>query len=251
MVRAIASVCVLLLTTNSLLAQDVSTRSALNRTLPEVRFDGVPLADAIEFLRDASGANIVVNWRAIEMLAIARDTPVTMRLRQVNLAKVLKTVLNEAGTGELTYYVDGNVIYVTTRELADQDMITRVYPILDLILEIPDFVGPEFNLDGMNQGGTGGGRGGGTGFGGGGGGGFGGGGGGNLFGGGNGGGRGGNDSEEEGLSRTERAQQLIDLITETIRPDIWQVNGGTATIRYFNGNLIVTAPRTVQGAVGR
>ena len=238
MMRIIAVLCVMILAGSSVGAQDAPAGGPLQRTLPEVRFDGVPLADAIEFLRDASGANIVVNWRAIEMLAIARDTPVTVRLRQVNFGKVLKTILNEAGTGELTYYVDGNIIYITTRELADQDMVTRVYPILDLILDVPDFVAPEMNIENSFAGGQGGGAGSG-----------GGGGGQGLF---NGGGRGGNnDNDEETLTRAERARQLIDLITETIRPDIWQVNGGTASIRYFNGNLIVTAPRTVQTAVGR
>jgi len=41
-------------------------RHQLNATLPEVKFDGVSLADAIDFLRDVSGANIIVNWKALE-----------------------------------------------------------------------------------------------------------------------------------------------------------------------------------------
>ena len=35
-----------------------------------------------------------------------------------------------------------------------------------------------------------------------------------------------------------------------IQPDIWHVNGGLAGIRYFNGSLIVTAPRSVHEALG-
>ena len=34
-----------------------------------------------------------------------------------------------------------------------------------------------------------------------------------------------------------------------LQPDIWQINGGTATIRFFNGSLIVTAPRSVHEAL--
>ena len=60
---------------------------------------------------------------------------------------MLDLVLNEAGAGTaLTYYVDQGVIEVTTRELADKDLFTRVYPIEDLIVEVPDFVGPDFNI---------------------------------------------------------------------------------------------------------
>ena len=40
------------------------------------------------------------------------------------------------------------------------------------------------------------------------------------------------------------------MIRETIRPDVWREAGGPASIRYYNGNLIVTAPRSVQEALG-
>jgi hypothetical protein len=243
---SLALVALLVLTVASARGQsDVPAAAALSRTLPDVRFDAITLEDAMEFLRDASGANLHVNWRALETAAIDRNTTVTVQLRRVPLKKVLKTVLNEAAPGMLAWYVEQNVIHVTTREIADEQMITRVYPVQDLLLEIPDFQGPDFNI------GQGNGGGGGSGFGGGSGGGSGrggGGGGGGLFGGG-GGNSGNNDDEDEGLTREERAQQIVDLITETIRPDIWQVNGGRASIRYFNGHLVITAPRSVQGVM--
>jgi hypothetical protein len=40
------------------------------------------------------------------------------------------------------------------------------------------------------------------------------------------------------------------MIRETVRPEIWRENGGAASIRFYNGNLIVTAPRSVQEAIG-
>jgi hypothetical protein len=40
------------------------------------------------------------------------------------------------------------------------------------------------------------------------------------------------------------------MIRETIRPEIWRENGGTASIRYYNGHLVVTAPRSVHEALG-
>jgi hypothetical protein len=233
-------------------AQDVRPTRALSSIVPEVRFDGVPLGDAIAFLQDISGANLHVNWRALEAAAVSKDTAITMRLRRVPMRKVLKTMLNEAAPGVLAFYVEDNIIHVTTRELADEQMITRVFPVQDLLLDVPDFSGPDFNLAGGN-GSTGGGFGGGSNNGGGFGGGFGGGAGsgsGNrgLFGGNN--GNNNNDDNEQTMTRAERADQLIELITSTIRPEIWQVNGGKASIRYFNGNLIITAPRTVLGVIG-
>ena len=42
-------------------------------------------------------------------------------------------------------------------------------------------------------------------------------------------------------------RQLVDLIQATVRPESWEANGGTGTIRYFdNGHgLVVSAPEDV------
>jgi hypothetical protein len=217
-------------------------KQALNTTLPEVRFNGVALTDAIDFLRDVSGANLVVNWKALEEAGIAKDTQLNIRLRGVSFKKALSMVLAEAGGGDkLTYDVDEGVIQVTTRELADERMITRVYPVQDLITEIPDFTdAPDFSLNSTSnnsnqnpQGGGGIGAGGGS---------------------------GGttsspfvdsqNKKQEDIKTKAERSQELMDLIRAVIFPDAWQENGGKSALRMWNGNLVVTAPRSVQEALG-
>lgn len=233
--------------------QQVVANSALNRTLPEVKFQGSSLKDCVDFLRDVSGANIHVNWRALEAAGVTGDTPVNMRLREVSLRKILTTLLNEAGPGGiLTFYTSEGVIEVTTGELADKEMITRVYPVDDLIMEVPDFTdAPNFSLDqtGSGSSGSGGGSRGGGGrsggsssYGSGGGSGSGGG----LFGSTGGSGA----TKEKTTTKQERADALVAMIRDTIRPEIWRESGGTASIRYYNGNLIVTAPRSVQEALG-
>jgi hypothetical protein len=226
--------------------QSVVANAALSRLLPEVKFSSAPLKDCIDFLRDVSGANIHVNWRALEAAGVTGDTPVNVRLRSVPLRKVLNVILAESGAGgTLTYYTADGVIEITTTELADKEQITRVYPIEDLIMEIPDFDNaPDFSLESASGGSGGGGsRGGGGGgrSGGGGGGGSGGG----LFGGG-----GGGETKEKTTTKTERAEALVALVRETIRPEIWRENGGTASVRYYNGHLVVTAPRSVHEALG-
>jgi hypothetical protein len=97
---------------------------------------------------------------------------------------------------------------------------------------IPDFTdAPQFSLDAsQNQSGGGGGGGGG-------------------FGGGGGGGQvtiantlfanqgqiG--QNQQPVKTKAERAQDLVDLIENIVFPDIWKENGGTASIRYFNGSI--------------
>jgi hypothetical protein len=228
-------VLVLVLTPIGLRAQAPATPAApspANRAAPTANFTGVALGDAIEYIRDVTQANIHVNWRALEEVGVGKDTVVNIRLRNVPLKTVLRLMLNEAGGGTgLTYYVADGVIEITTQELADKDLITKVYPIDDLIMDFPDPVPPEFNIQATAQ--TSG----------------------NGGGGGSGSGQGliqsgstGNDTLFKS-NRDERAQDLIKIIQDSIQPNVWKENGGMATIHFFKGSLIVTAPRSVHQAL--
>lgn len=205
----------------------VAPGRALAAKLPDIKLDNIPLSDAIDFVRDVSGANIHVNWRALELLNVTRQMPVSVQLFNVTTRRVLRSLLDETGAGEmLTFYVDEDVVEITTKEISDQKLITRVYPVEDLVMVIPDFnQTPSFNLDSQtNQtSGQGGGGGGGQ----------------SLFGGGQ------SGQEERTETRQQRANGLVTLIMETIQPEVWRENGGTSSVRYFNGHLIVTAPRSI------
>jgi uncharacterized membrane protein YgcG len=208
-------------------AGERTPRQALRSVLAVVDFNQTPLSEVIDFLRDTTDANIHVNWSALEVVGVGKDAPVTMTLRTVPMRKALELALEEAGPGGiLTYYSDEGVLHITTRELANRNLITRVYPVDDLVVEVPDFEAPQMSLQGSS---TGGGSGGGS-----------------LFGGG-----GTAGSGSDGMTRDERAEQLVEMIMSTLEPDIWKENGGTATIRYFRGNLVVTAPRSVHERLGR
>ncbi len=217
-----------------------SSKAAMNRTLPELKFTGVTFGDAVDFLRDVTGANINVNWKALAAANVAPDAQVNIRLTSVPLRKALQILLTEAGGGEsLTYYLEDNVIEITTKEIADKIMYTRVYPVEDLLLEVQDFTdAPSFDLTNSNSGGGSGGGGG-------------------AGGGGGGQSRGGifaqnpsSTNAEAPKTKTQRGEALVQLVISTIQPDIWRDNGGTAVIRYFNGTLVVTAPLSVHEALG-
>jgi hypothetical protein len=207
----------------------IASGRALATRLPDVRFNNIPLADAIDYVRDISGANIHVNWRALELLNVTRQMPVNLQLSGVTTRRVLRSLLDETGAGDLlTFYVDEGIIEVTTREISDQKLITRVYPVEDLVMVIPDFRdAPTFNLQNQTNQTSGQGGGGGSSQ--------------SLFGSGQGGGE-----ERQTTTRRQRADALVTLIMETVSPEVWRENGGTSSVRYFNGHLIVTAPRSVQ-----
>ncbi len=228
---------------------DAVVQAVLDKRLPELRFDEVGFADVIDFLRDVSGANIFVNWTALQQANIDKATRVTARLRDVKFSKALSTILESAGGGatKLSYSIDEGVITISTAEDLSKNVITRVYDIRDLTVDVPEFDdAPNFSLSNNNaSGGGGGGRNGGGGGGGGNrnGGGGGGGGGGGLFGGNGGGGGGGGarGSGTSGTSRDERVEALTKLIQDTVAPDSWREAGGVVgSLRELSGQLIVT-----------
>ena len=192
----------------------------LNQVFPEIKFDNVTLIDTLDALRDLTGANIHVNWSAIEPLGVTRESLVSIDLRKVSLRTVLNLILRDIGKGQLTFYLEDRVIEITARTTADEKLYTRVYFVGDLLMEIPNFEGSRFGLN-SGSGGDGANR--------------------QLI-------------EEEGdettLTKSERAEQLISLITDTIRPDIWRQNGGQASIRYLRDHLIISAPRSVHELIG-
>lgn len=220
-------------------ASTASTKNDAADLKTGINFDEVALTDCIDYVRDTTQANIFVDWKTLEEAGIAKDTPVTLHLRRVNGRTVLKLILESAAPGKLISYPKDRVLNITTREKADTIMVTQTYPVDDLLMEVPDFTGaPTMDLNNTSSNGS---RNGGNGAGGSG----------NsggssqgLFG--SGGQSNQNNQTDKGSTKQERADQLIKMIQTTIRPDIWDVNGGKATIKYFNGHLIVTAPITVQ-----
>lgn len=207
------------------ISRGAAERGGLGVVLPELRFEQTPLGEVYDFLRDVAGINLHVNWRALEEVGVSRDMPVNIHLGGVSVRKLMDLLLAESGAADrLTWYVDEGVVEVTTREVADRRTVVRVYPIDDLVMEIPDFAGPDLNLSNVAGGG------------------------------GSGAGllqdQSGNEDRDRPRSKSERVQALIDLITQTIQPDIWRINGGTATIVYLHGSLIINAPRSVHQAIG-
>lgn len=210
----------------------------IGTSVPEVRMSGVAFGDAVDFLRDVSGLNIVVNWKALEAQGIGRDVPINLRLHHVTVRKALEMMLSEAGGDAIGYEVDQGVVDITTREEIDSHLVTRVYPVQDLIMEIPDFIdAPDFSLNSTSNNSTqnpGSGNSNSAGSSGGGGN--------SIF--------NGSPGKEKVTTREERAQALVELIMAVVQPECWAENGGKSAIRYFNGSLIVTAPRSVQLAIG-
>ena len=194
--------------------EDSALQAQLNRHLPEVRFNANALTDVIDFLRDVSGANIYVDWKALEAANIAKDAPVTARLRDVKFSKALEVIFkNVEGDDDehrLGYTVDEGVITISTRKDLNKNTITRRYDINDLLFVAPDYGGaPQLNLQSAGQGQSAGGGGGG------------GGGGQSLFS-----GQGQQQNQDQSADRGNRIDEIKQYIQQNVDPNSWKDNGG-------------------------
>jgi hypothetical protein len=146
-----------------------------------LQFTESPLSDVITYIKERHKIPIQLDTAALDTAGVTTDSPVTIDVEGISLKSAMRLMLKSI---ELTYTVRDEVLLITTPEEVDNALVTKVYPVADLVVPIQNVqIGGGLGGGGGGLGGGGGGLGGG-----GGGGGFGGGGGGGGFGGGGGGG---------------------------------------------------------------
>src|SRR5262249_8625421 len=93
----------------------------------------MPLRDVVTYLADAHSIPIVFSAKKLDEAGINPDTPITKTLRGVTLRSALRLLLRDL---ELTYIVRDEVMQITTPEDAESQLITKVYPVGDLVVPI-------------------------------------------------------------------------------------------------------------------
>jgi tetratricopeptide (TPR) repeat protein len=126
------------------------------RSPTQLEFIDTPLRDVIEYLKDYHQIEIQIDQRALDDVAITTDTPVTRNLKGISLKSALRLLLREL---DLQYIIQDEVLLITTPEVADTLLITKVYPVADLVLPIRalDMSGMFGGMGGGGMGGMGGG----------------------------------------------------------------------------------------------
>lgn len=210
-----------------------------------VDFRDTPAREAFDFLKTALGINIIVRYSDDPIAhGIDPDTLITLEVEKMPALDVLTLVLDQcAVTEECAWQLRSSFLEIGTKDRLSVGAakVTKVYNIDTLLFEpvrfddaehrsiVPGYpFGAEY---GVGLGPGSGGLGFSSGF------------------------AGASDlhrydpnSPEE---KTQRAEDIIDLITSTVEPLAWMRNGGTgATIRYRDGALIVRAPDFIQRQIG-
>lgn len=123
----------------------------LNAMRITVDFKDQTLDDALGFLRDFSGLNIVVDAE-VYTAKDAEQLKVTLRVKDLLLKSALKLMLHPK---ELTATYKDGVILVVPKGKVDKSVSLQIYDVRDLLVKIPDFVGPKVELVSPTAGGAG------------------------------------------------------------------------------------------------
>jgi hypothetical protein len=197
-----------------------------------VEFADTRLEDAIMFLEQAGNLPMDVAWLDTNTpIGLDKDRRITLSAKNATLQSILENALDRASDdfSQATWqFSRDGIIEVGPKEWLNSKKTLRLYDINDLLFVFPNFTDvPELDLDAVLQQGQGGGGGGGRG----------------VF--------RAEESDEIEPDEEERAQEIIDIMTSTVEPDQWQVNGGSgATVRFFRGSLLISAPEYIHRQIG-
>lgn len=190
------------------------------------------LEDVLTFIKDTTQADLEFIWQGdSDAAGLDKERKVTLNIKNRSALSILETVLDKtrsdlgsAGTWQMTPH---GAMQVGPKEALNRERRVETYDINDLLTVIPTYADvPEIDLNSVLQQSQGGG-----------------------------GGQspfrdqGGNNNEPR-LTRDERAKQIIDILIANVEPEQWSDNGGdAATIRHYNGTLLVNAPDYVHRQV--
>jgi type II secretory pathway component GspD/PulD (secretin) len=107
-----------------------------------VNFEDVKLPEALDFLRDASGLNIVMLPKAMEKEG---DSKIRLRVKDLSLKSVLRLLLSSRGL--TASYRDDALVILPKEDLQDSTTM-RMFDVRALQIKIQDFPGPVVELTG-------------------------------------------------------------------------------------------------------
>jgi len=114
----------------------------LDTRVPYVEFQNVPLEDVANWLADYTGLLVYVRWGVLEDAGIGRETLINLKARNRKLSQILWVVMNEAAGARsvrLAYEASDELLVLSTHADLSSDMVTRAYPVSELIQDVPDF----------------------------------------------------------------------------------------------------------------
>jgi hypothetical protein len=134
--------------TSNLSKEEVALLKALNSTI-SVNWDKQNLKDVMNELADKTGINIFPDAGSLKDAGVEDyDAKISFKANKVTVRTVLKKVLADVG---LTYVIKEGNLAVITPDRAKDYLVTRIYPVQDLIAPFDMRWGPMANQYQMMQ----------------------------------------------------------------------------------------------------
>jgi hypothetical protein len=97
----------------------------------QLEFTDESFQNVIDYLKDYHKIEIQFDAKALEEVGFATDKQVTINLKGVSLRSALRLLLRAEG---LTYMIRDEVLLITTPDEAANKLVTKVYPVGDLVI---------------------------------------------------------------------------------------------------------------------
>ncbi len=122
-------------------------RKALDTTV-SIEVEEQPLAKVINDLSQKANVQIVFDEKALTESAVATDTPITKSTKDLPLRDTLDLVLRPE---QLTHIIRDEVLMITSQTEAENRLVTRLYPVQDLVPQLATASGGKTQLDGFDR----------------------------------------------------------------------------------------------------
>jgi len=129
---------------------NAKTRELLRKTINNVAFTNVTLRDALEFIRDATGANFFVDWPVLESQGIAADAVVNVTLKDVPAWDALQLALRSVNA-QITCNIENGIVVISTDQQSGVAGVIKAYDVSDLV-PVPDAAPDSNNMYGGGRG---------------------------------------------------------------------------------------------------
>jgi len=123
----------------------------INTMRVSVDFTNQTLEEAVGFLRDFTGLNILVDAEVYKNQS-EDQLKITLKVKELSLKSVLKLMLSSR---DLTAMYKEGVVLVVPKSKIDKAVTLQLYDVRDLLVKIQDFNGPKVELVSPQKGGGG------------------------------------------------------------------------------------------------
>lgn len=111
------------------------------KTIVSLHKDCLTMDQAIRFLRDTTGANVAVNWPALELVGIDQDALLSCQLSRVPAHVYLKFVLDQISADAFDderacFRIREGIVKISTQHDLKRNKETRVYDIRQLLVKL-------------------------------------------------------------------------------------------------------------------